>query len=238
MMYRYMFKFSKQGEMRLLSHLDLQRLFHRMFRRIGVDLAHTKGYNPKPRMYIALPLSLGFESVSEYAEFLTEQRFDTDSLADSANAALPKGIRILDARRIELSPKTIPALVEYASYDISIPLGSAPPATGVVESFFLQDSIIVNRRDKKTKKNVPREAKHLITDVQKIEIAGETLNIRTVLCASGSETMNPLQLAEALCAFLGIEYKRETCRIVRLELYGMCRDAVRPLSDCVEPDEW
>ena len=57
--------FEKTGNAIFISHLDLMRLFQRAFQRSGLPLTHTQGFNPRPSVSIALPLSLGVESGCE-----------------------------------------------------------------------------------------------------------------------------------------------------------------------------
>ena len=40
--------FSKTDDAVWMSHLDLMRLFQRAFKRAGLPLTHTQGYNPSP----------------------------------------------------------------------------------------------------------------------------------------------------------------------------------------------
>jgi len=61
--------FEKTGNAIYISHLDLMRIFQRAFKRAGLPLTHTKGFNPRPSVSIALPLSLGVESVCELLDF-------------------------------------------------------------------------------------------------------------------------------------------------------------------------
>ena len=61
--------FEKVGTARFISHLDLMRLFQRAFKRAGLPLTHTQGFNPRPSVSIALPLSLGAESYCELLDF-------------------------------------------------------------------------------------------------------------------------------------------------------------------------
>ena len=46
---RYVLKFSKTGYMRYISHLDLLRLFKRMFRTGGIEIRYSQGFNPHPK---------------------------------------------------------------------------------------------------------------------------------------------------------------------------------------------
>ena len=51
--------FEKKGSAVWISHLDLMRLFQRAFKRADLALKHTQGFNPRPSVSIALPLSVG-----------------------------------------------------------------------------------------------------------------------------------------------------------------------------------
>ena len=64
--------FEKVGNARYISHLDLMRVFQRAFKRAGLPLTHTQGFNPRPSVSIALPLSLGVESRCELLDFELE----------------------------------------------------------------------------------------------------------------------------------------------------------------------
>ena len=50
--------FEKKGNAIWISHLDLMRVFQRSFKRAGLPLTHTQGFNPRPSVSIALPLSV------------------------------------------------------------------------------------------------------------------------------------------------------------------------------------
>ena len=65
--------FGKLGNMALVSHLDLVRLFDRAVRRAGLPVTYTGGFHPSPRISIAQALSLGATSQGEIVDFeLTE----------------------------------------------------------------------------------------------------------------------------------------------------------------------
>ena len=51
--------FEKVGNAVWISHLDLMRLFQRAFKRAGLPLKHSQGFNPRPYVAVALPLSVG-----------------------------------------------------------------------------------------------------------------------------------------------------------------------------------
>jgi hypothetical protein len=53
------FTFEKRGRLRFLSHLELAALFQRAFRRAGLSVAHSQGFNPHPRISFGPALPVG-----------------------------------------------------------------------------------------------------------------------------------------------------------------------------------
>ena len=78
--------FVKTGEAVYISHLDLMRVFQRTFARADLHLTHTQGYNPRPSVSIAMPLSLGVSSRCELLDFeLDGQDIPCDEIGDRLN---------------------------------------------------------------------------------------------------------------------------------------------------------
>ena len=89
--------FEKTGNAAYISHLDLMRVFQRAFKRAGLPLTHTKGFNPRPSVSIALPLSLGVESICELLDFeLETDGFSCEEIKNRLNSNLTEGVRILE----------------------------------------------------------------------------------------------------------------------------------------------
>ena len=84
--------FEKTGNARYISHLDLMRVFQRAFKRAGLPLTHTQGFNPRASVSIALPLSLGVESRCELLDFDLEH--PVGEIREKLNAALIDGVYI------------------------------------------------------------------------------------------------------------------------------------------------
>ena len=88
--------FEKKGNAVWISHLDLMRLFQRAFKRAGLPLTHTQGFNQRPSVSIALPLSVGVESVCELLDFeLDGEDVACDEIRRRLNENLVEGIRVL-----------------------------------------------------------------------------------------------------------------------------------------------
>ncbi len=93
-MYKVYFSFSKKGAMKYISHLDLMRLFMRAFRRAGLPLKMTEGFNPHPKLSIKRALKLGLESDHEEAAITLKNPVVLEDFRQKAQAQLPQGIEI------------------------------------------------------------------------------------------------------------------------------------------------
>ncbi len=67
--YKYKAKFSKMGDMKYISHLDLMTLFRRTMRRVELPYVITKGFTPRVKLSIPQALKLGVESSEEEVTF-------------------------------------------------------------------------------------------------------------------------------------------------------------------------
>lgn len=96
--FRLKITFSKTGDMRYISHLDLMRLFDRASRRASLPVELTRGFNPHPKISVTRALKLGIESPEEDAAFCMSEPVDPGRFMASMNSSLPEGIRVSAAR--------------------------------------------------------------------------------------------------------------------------------------------
>ena len=92
--------FSKTGDMRFISHLDLMRLFQRALRRANLPVAMTQGFSPHLKISIKRALKLGVESTDETLTVQSSGSIDGAIFTELLNSNLPEGIRIINAKRI------------------------------------------------------------------------------------------------------------------------------------------
>ena len=95
--YRILFSFSKEGSVVFHGHLSLIEIFSMSFKRAGIPVMYTQGFNPLVKMEFASPLTTGISACMEIAvvNFLNE--FPSDTFIDNLNNNLPDGIRIKNA---------------------------------------------------------------------------------------------------------------------------------------------
>jgi len=112
-------RFSKEGEMRLVSHLDLMRLFDRAVRRANLPISYTGGYHPGPRISIANALSLGMSSSGEIVDFDMKETFHLDAFREKLGAQLPEGITINRVETVGLKSSAT-SLLDKAEYFVAV----------------------------------------------------------------------------------------------------------------------
>ena len=61
-------KFTKEGPMKFVGHLDTMRYFQKAIRRAELPIAFSGGYSPHMIMSFAAPLAVGVTSTGEYLE--------------------------------------------------------------------------------------------------------------------------------------------------------------------------
>ncbi|MBN2323196.1 MAG: TIGR03960 family B12-binding radical SAM protein [Spirochaetes bacterium] len=88
------FRFSKLGEFRFISHLDLVSYLVRAGRRAGIPFRYSEGFNPKPRLVLPFPLPLGISSSSELCEVELARKMPIRDFTDAFSAELDERIRI------------------------------------------------------------------------------------------------------------------------------------------------
>lgn len=212
--HRYLLGFYKKGNMRFISHLDLQRLFKRCIKRAAIVPAYSNGYNPHEKINIVHPLSLGFETDRDYFEIDTQTAYEPQELVDGMNLALPEGIRFTFCREIPCSSRNSSSVAESSLYEAFLPASHNLNIHG----FIIQDEILIRKKDKKTKKIVEKDIKDWIGSIEQIEETEEGVRLSLLLRSAPNETLNPIHLLESLCSFSGCPFDRESCRILRKDI--------------------
>ena len=225
-MHRYLMSFYKKGNMRFISHLDLQRLFKRCIKRAGINVAYSNGFNPHEKINIVHPLPLGFETDCDYFEIDTENAYPEQQLADSMNLALPEGIRFTFCREIPYSSRNSSSVTENSLYEAFLPSSQNLN----IDGFIIQDRVVILKKDKKTKQLVEKDVKDWIVSISLLEETEEGSRLSLLLRSAPNETLNPVNLLESLCAFSGSAFDREGVRVTRKDIFALKDGQSVPLS--------
>ena len=185
-------RFSKTGRAVYISHLDLMHTMQRAFSRAGYELKYSEGFNPHPQISIALPLSVGAESVCEIMDFRLRQDADPKEIPARLTAVMPEGIDVTECyeqtRKVaELKYLEIEGVFEYDERD-------AEEMAKKLREFYAADEIVIT---KKTKRGMGEsDIKSAIRSIEFLPMDGQ-VRIKAVISAQ-EPTLNPELLADAL----------------------------------------
>ena len=179
------FRFVKEGRAAYLSHLDMMRTFQRAFLRAGWKVRHSEGFNPHPKMSIAMPLQLGCESACEALDVSLLEL--PENPAENLNRALPEGIRILSVYPPEMPVR------EIAWTEWSLRFRSAEDAARA-EAVLKQPSLPV---EKKTKRGFG--TLDIAPHISVLDRTGEKLLVRL---RAAEPTVNCGDVQKAVTGFL------------------------------------
>ena len=213
--------FEKRGNALYISHLDLMRVFQRAFKRAGLPLTHTKGFNPRPSVSIALPLSLGVESGCELLDFELEgQTVSNDEVCRLLNESLIDGVRVLsvygDMRKIKELAYLDCRL--YLEYDAGVPAD----ALDRIRALFAQPSLVV---EKKGKNGLTEQ--DIVSMIRSFEAAASEQEVclsARICCQNPS--LNPMHIYHAICKYLP-DLTPAFVRCERLEVYDLEKNTFR-----------
>lgn len=206
--------FQKTGNAVYLSHLDLMRLFQRSFKRAGLPLTHTQGFNPRPSVSIALPLSLGVESRCELLDFeLETDAFSCDEICTRLNQALVEGVHVLSVYAGGGKIKNLAYLdcAVQLEYDAGVPQNAAEQ----IEALFSREDVTV---EKKGKKGVVEQ--NIIPMIRKFSatpVSGNVLKLEARVCCQ-NPSLNPMLLGTAVNQYLP-DLAPDFIRYSRVEIY-------------------
>ena len=206
--------FEKKGNAVWISHLDLMRLFQRAFKRSGLLLTHTQGYNPRPSVSIALPLSVGVESCCELLDFdLYGEPVPADEILQRLNSSLVEGVRVLSVYDNGSKIKNLACLECEVVFEFDN--GIPENAITQLQELFSRDEVTV---EKKTKNGIKEE--NIIPMIRSIRVEANdeyTITLRAVVCCQ-NPTLNPMQLSAAVKKYLS-HIQPDFVKCKRLEIF-------------------
>lgn len=206
--------FEKTGSAVWMSHLDLMRLFQRAFKRADFPLKHTQGFNPRPSVSIALPLSVGIESRCELLDFeLDGSNASCEEIMDRLNKKLVEGVKALSVyeqgRKIrDLSLLRCLVTMEYDN-------GVTEDIRAAIQDIFRRETVTV---PKKTKSGIQNQ--NIIPMIRNLSVSlvGENaLEIDALICCQ-NPTLNPAQIPLAVELYLP-ELKPNFSKCERIEVF-------------------
>ena len=249
---RIRIRFSKEGPVRFVGHLDFMRSFQKSVKKSGLPACYSAGFNPHMLLSFAAPLAIGEETRGDYADVdfafrdnapltpqeayrLSDMGLENEQLPPPPaapdfcrilSAAMPEGVSVNGAARVGLiKGSKAMALVRYASWEIRPVDGflSGVDIPVQLSAFCSQNSIVIHKKAKNSEKDV--DIRPLIR-----HLAADD-GIIFLTCAAGStENLKPAAVMEAFAAFLGRDFDPFGFRLLRTELMDENLTPLLPLG--------
>lgn len=189
--------FEKKGRAKYISHLDLNRCMQRTFKRSGLPVWYTEGFNPHIYIMFALPLSLGYESSVEIMDFNLNEEVPFDEITDRLNSVMPEGLRAVKA----FSPVNKHTAIKNASFRISFKTDDPENLSCKFDEFMSQEQI-------NTVKKTKRGGEKLIDlkpdiSILNTGISAGRFEVNAVFPAGTEKNLNPSLLTDLFEEFCG-----------------------------------
>jgi radical SAM-linked protein len=180
---RHRLRFEKAGDLRFLSHLDLNRTMERLFRRAAVPFAFTGGFHPTPKIVFALSLALGTIGRDEVLEIETTEPFETTDLFNRLNGHAPAGLTFKSAKPLAEKVRGFPRRALYA---LPIEAAAIPAADATIAALLQQDRVWAPRQ-----KPHPRQV-NIRPYLRAIHTAGDHVHFDIWVTQSGTARIDEL----------------------------------------------
>jgi len=117
---RIRISYNKDSLMRFTSALDMQRIWERSFRRASIKVTYSKGFHPKPRIQLGIPLPLGFIGLDEKVDVWIEDSISTKDIAYRLERNLPEGLDISSIQEINISENSLVSQIKFSDYRVYV----------------------------------------------------------------------------------------------------------------------
>lgn len=211
-------RYTKTGAMRYLSHLEMIGLFTRAVGRARLPIRFSQGFHPHPKFSFATALSVGVESWAEYLDMELIPSLTPGEVRDRLNAALPEGMRIVEAVVIPPGTPSLSVLMDKVRYRIILLEEAARDLAARAEAFLARDSFPLRR----AKKGRIQEY-DLRHELAALTVDGPTLELtigrgKPLEYAAAITGLSPEELADARIEKLDVLFKEFSI----LSIQGMC----------------
>ena len=187
-MAKFRMQFTKHGDMKYVSHLDMIRLFTRIFHRADLPLSYSEGFNPHPKMSVLLPLSVGLESDCEYIDVSFSDGVSMLDCLKKLKGATPIGLDIVKISEV-LENSAKPKEIRYAEYKIKTDCGISHD---IIDEFLSRETIEVLKKTKRSE-----AVTDIKPDIMDLRVSSEN-ELLAVLSAGSQANLKPSVLISAM----------------------------------------
>jgi radical SAM-linked protein len=170
------------------------RAFERAIRRASLPVAHTQGFNPRPRLVFAAPLGVGGTGDNERLCVALERPVPAEAVLASLRTALPPGLSPAAAHSLPGVKAPAYHLIPWAEWEVALPL---PAPSGAELARLCADLLTRNEvRVQRRRKAAAREV-DIRPGILALSDAGYA-RLRMTLSLIADRSAKPLEVVEAL----------------------------------------
>ena len=159
-------QYSKTGNLRYLSHLELTKAIMRAMRRANFPLKYSSGFHPSPKVSFGPALGVGIAGLSEYLDLELIPPFEIDALMANLKRTLPEGIGVERMAVLFGKEKSLDSFVLRYTYEI------VGDETISAERFLETDEALIQRE------KGPVDLKELVEAIEKVDHRTVRLTVR------------------------------------------------------------
>ncbi|MCH5320837.1 MAG: DUF2344 domain-containing protein [Eubacterium sp.] len=208
-------RFSKQGRLKYISHLDINRAMTRALKRAEIPLWYTEGFNPHPYMSFSLPLSLGVESLCESVDIRLVGDIKNDEIKKRLNSVLPENLKIIDVYDDFRDSSEI----MYSDYVYKFQFADNELALKKIKAVLDSNEILALKKGKQGRKRVFKETDiKAFIDKYSISIRRDLIVLNIRLLAGTEKNLNPTLLFDTIIRLIDMDFEwRSIARISLLD---------------------
>ena len=204
-----------------ISHLDLQRLLQRAFRRAKINLSYSEGFNPHPKMSYGNALALGVESQGEYVDIEIEDDIEVKEFLERINEQLPDGIKFVKGQEIDPKTPSLSSIIVYGEYifniDLEVPLSKEFVKSRVL-NFVKSKEIIITKKNKKGKK-VEVDIRPMIINFDLVSLDDNRVTFVSTIATGSKANLNINILIPQILDMLNLDMDPREVGVLRRDLY-------------------
>ena len=167
--HRYRIEFSKIGPITFISHLDLQKVMMRIFKRARLETLHSEGYNLRPLLSFGPALTLGISSLTEYFDVRTPGEWnDFSQVLEVLQKHSEPGIIF---KNISVINNKTPSIQDSAkAFRYFVPVRSTETMNNVLSDLDAQSEIIIKSYSKKEEKLLDKDIRPMLMSLSTGEL--------------------------------------------------------------------
>ena len=206
-------RFLKLGNLKYISHLDINRAMGRALKRAEIPLWYTEGFNPHPYMSFSLPLSLGVESLCESVDIRLIGDISNDEIKKRMNSVLPDNLKIIDVYDSFRDNSEI----MYSDYVYKFQFLDNELALSKIKSVLDSPEIMALKKGKQGRKRVFKETDiKAFIDKYNISIRDDLIVLNIRLLAGTEKNLNPSLLFDTIIRLIDMDFEWKS--IARINL--------------------